>query len=199
MTTQGSSTATPTAILDAAIWCLRSDGFASLSTRRVAEEAGVPLSQIHYHFGSKQKLLLALLEYQNAQLLARQHALFASDRPLWQQWEQACDYLDEDLESGYVRVLNEMIAAGWSDEAIADALRPQLTGWLDLLADVARRAEDELGALTLFTPEEVAALTASAFLGAESALLLDLPAEPFPIRRALRRFGAVLRRLEDDR
>ena len=29
------------------------DGYANLSTRRVADSAGVPLSQIHYHFGSK--------------------------------------------------------------------------------------------------------------------------------------------------
>ena len=41
---------------------------AGLSTRDVAAAAGVPLSQIHYHFGSKQSLVLALFEYLNAQL-----------------------------------------------------------------------------------------------------------------------------------
>ena len=45
-----------------------------LSTRDVAAAAGVPLSQIHYHFGSKQGLVLALFEYLNAQLLDRQNA-----------------------------------------------------------------------------------------------------------------------------
>ena len=35
--------------------------------------------------------------------------------PLWQRYEQACDFLEDDLESGYVRVLQEMIAAGWSN------------------------------------------------------------------------------------
>ena len=46
-----------------------------LSTRDVAAAAGVPLSQIHYHFGSKQGLVLALFEYLNAQLLDRQNAI----------------------------------------------------------------------------------------------------------------------------
>ena len=41
---------------------LLADGYAGLSTRKVAEEAGVPLSQLHYHFGSKGGLILALLE-----------------------------------------------------------------------------------------------------------------------------------------
>ena len=41
-------------LLEAAKKILRQNGYAGLSTRGVAEAAGVPLSQIHYHFGSKQ-------------------------------------------------------------------------------------------------------------------------------------------------
>ena len=63
--------------LEAAKKVLRQNGYSGLSTREVAAAAGVPLSQIHYHFGSKQGLVLALFEYLNAQLLDRQNALFA--------------------------------------------------------------------------------------------------------------------------
>ena len=52
---------------------LLADGYAGLSTRKVAEEAGVPLSQLHYHFGSKQGLILALLEEENQRRLERQN------------------------------------------------------------------------------------------------------------------------------
>ena len=48
-------------ILEAARNVLLQDGYAKLSTRRVAELADVPLSQIHYHFGSKQQLILGVL------------------------------------------------------------------------------------------------------------------------------------------
>ena len=40
--------------------------------------------------------------------------MYGQDVPLWRRYEQACDFLEDDLESGYVRVLQEMIAAGWS-------------------------------------------------------------------------------------
>ena len=65
---------TGTLILDAARSRLLADGYAGLSTRKVAEEAGVPVSQLHYHFGSKQGLILALFEEENQRRLARQTA-----------------------------------------------------------------------------------------------------------------------------
>ena len=106
------ATDTRTAILDAARRRLLVDGYGGLSTRKVAEEARVPLSQLHYHFGSKQGLILALLEDENQRRLARQQNMYAEVAPLWQRYERACDFLDDDLDSGYVRVLQEMIAAG---------------------------------------------------------------------------------------
>ncbi|MDF2746576.1 MAG: hypothetical protein K0S98_860 [Propionibacteriaceae bacterium] len=63
---------TDTLILDAARSRLLADGYAGLSTRKVAEEAGVSVSQLHYHFGSKQGLILALLEEENQRRLERQ-------------------------------------------------------------------------------------------------------------------------------
>jgi len=59
---------TSTTLLEAAKKVLRQNGHSGLSTRDVAAAAGVPLSQIHYHFGSKQGLMLALFDYLNTQL-----------------------------------------------------------------------------------------------------------------------------------
>ena len=111
---------TSTTLLEAAKKVLRQNGYAGLSTRDVAAAAAVPLSQIHYHFGSKQGLMLALFDYLNAQLLDRQNAMFHDTTlSLSQRWDRACDYLDEDIASGYVRVLQELIAASWSDPEVA--------------------------------------------------------------------------------
>jgi AcrR family transcriptional regulator len=188
---------TKTRILEAAKTSLLQVGYAKLSTRVIAETAGVPLSQIHYHFGSKQKLVLELLEQENRRLLGRQAAMYDSDMPLWKQWVQACDFLDDDLESGYVRVLQEMVAAGWSDPEIARTVGQDMRGWFDLLTDVARRAEERFGTLGPFTPEEVAALAGLPFLGAETVILLGLDDTVIAARSALRRIGDVLRTLEE--
>lgn len=183
-------------LLEAAQRCLERHGIAGLSTRKVAEEAGMPLSQIHYHLGSKRGLLLALLAYQNEKLLARQQAMFAEPQPLWQRWMKACDYLEEDLASGYVRVLHELIAASWADEEIAAEVRRNLRGWYKLLTEVATEAADRLGGLGPLTPGEAAALTGHVFLGAEALILLGFGEEELPSRSALRKVGDLLRTLE---
>jgi AcrR family transcriptional regulator len=176
---------------------LAEHGYAGLSTRRVADAARVPLSQIHYHFGSKTGLLLAVFEHQNQRLLERQTEMFGSDMPLWKQWEQACDYFDDDLASGYVHILQEMIAAGWTDEAIAGDVRRQLGHWYGLLTSVVAEAASRIGGLGPFTPDELAALVGNAFLGAEQTILLGMAEKDLPSRSALRKVGALIRMLEE--
>ena len=184
-------------IVEAARRRLLVDGFVGLSTRKVAEEAEVPLSQLHYHFGSKGGLVLALFEEENKRRLDRQTRMYAENTPLWQRHEQACDFLEDDLESGYVRVLQEMIAAGWSSVQVGDAVRELLGGWFTLLAEVAREAERRHGPLGPFTADEVATLVTTSFIGSEALLLLGFDRQLMPIRAALRRVGLVIRALEE--
>jgi len=184
-------------ILDAARASLLEVGYANLSTRRIADTAGPALGHLHYHFGSKRNLILAVLADENEQLLERQSRMYGDDAPLWKQWEQACDYLDADLRSGYVRVLQEMTAAGWSDPAVASAVGAFLQGWFDLLTTVAERAEERLGTFGPFTAAEIGALVGDAFLGAETMLLLNVPDGEVPHRSALRKVAEWIRQLEE--
>jgi AcrR family transcriptional regulator len=184
-------------ILAAAKGVLLDVGYANLSTRGIAEAAGVPLSQIHYHFGTKQNLMLAVLDMENQRRLARQAAMYEAGKPLWEQWLQACDFFDEDLESGYVRVLMEMTAAGWSNPEIAEAVSAQVQAWFDLLAQVAQRAVEQFGSLSPFTSQELAALAGLPFLGAEAVILLGLDESKIAGRPALRKIGELLRSLEE--
>lgn len=189
--------ATRRQILDAAATVLRRDGHAGLSLRQVADEAGLGLGHIHYHFGSRRNLVLGVLEDENAKRLARQAAMYRDDLPLWKQWEQACDFLDDDLAEGYVRVLHEMIAAGWSDPEIAAQVQQLLRGWYELLVGVAEQAAEQLGGLGPFAPREIALLVGDAFIGAESLILLGLDDGDVPHRAALRRVGDLIRQSED--
>jgi AcrR family transcriptional regulator len=185
---------TSTTLLEAAKKVLRQNGHSGLSTRDVAAAAGVPLSQIHYHFGSRQGLMLALFDYLNAQLLDRQNAMFHDTKlSLSQRWDRACDYLDEDIDSGYVRVLQELIAASWSDPAVAKVVRTGHMGWFELITGVARQAERELGSLGPFSAAEIGALISSAFIGGESLYLLGVEKKGSPVRQALRRVGDAIR------
>jgi AcrR family transcriptional regulator len=189
---------TATKILEAARRRLLADGYAAMSTRKVAEEAGVPLSQIHYHFGSKEELILSLLRKENDRLLGRQAEMFAMEIPLWARWEQACDYFDDDIASGYVRVLHEMTAAGWSSEALGEEMRQIWDGWGGLLLGVAKESERKGVSLGGLTPEEVVALVSASFVGAEAMILLGYESERVPLRAALRKIGDLIRIAEGE-
>jgi hypothetical protein len=141
--------------------------------------------------------VLAVLEEENQRRLQRQQAMYAEEMPLWKQWEQACDYLEDDVASGYVRVLQEMIAAGWSNPEIGDAVRKMVRQWFALLSDVADRAKDKVGGLGPFTSDEVGVLVGAPFLGVEAMILLGLTEAQLPLRSALRRFGEVIRMMEE--
>src|SRR4029079_10650407 len=184
---------TRTAILAAARGRLLADGYANLSTRAVADAAAVPLSQIHYHFGSKRQLILAVLEAENVRLLERQREMFDTPQPLWVRWERACDFLDVDIESGYVRILQEMIAAGWSDPEVAGAVRSMMGGWYGLLEEVEHREVERGADFGEFTPGEIAALLGTPFIGAEELILLGVTESSLPVRSALRKVGRLLR------
>ncbi len=196
--TAAKTQATRTGLLEAAKQVLHAQGYAGLTTRGVAGVAGVPMSQIQYHFGSKEGMVLALFEYMNAQLLDRQNAMFADPSlSLSEQWGLACDYLDDDLATGYVRVLQELLAAGWANPEIGRVVRDGIMGWVKLLTGLARRAQENYGSLGPFAPEDIAALVGAAFIGMEAYLLLGLEEQGLPLRRSLRRFGNVIRVLEE--
>lgn len=188
---------TAESILDAARRCLLAEGYAATSTRKVAAEAGVPLSQVHYHFGSKGGLMLAVLEHEDRRRIARQRGMYAADAPLWKRYEQACDFLEDDLESGYVQILQEMIAAGWSTPTIAEKVKAMLQGWFDLLTEVAVEAEQRFGSLGPFSPRELATVVGTSFLGGEELLLLGFPRQRMPVRAALRRVAQLIREHEE--
>ena len=194
MAEQGGATASR--ILEAARSRLLADGYARLSTRRVADIAGVPLSQIHYHFGGKQGLVLSLLDYENRRLVDRQRDMYGTQVPLWKRYEQACDLLEEDLASGYVRVLQEMIAAGWSEPAVATQVLALMRSWFDVLREVAVEAQTRFGPLGPFAADDVAGLIGLAFLGGEAVILLGDPDWGQQARGWLRSIGELIRRVE---
>lgn len=180
-------------LLEAAREVLMNEGYSGLSTRRVAEAAGSQMSQIQYHFGSKEGMILALFEHMNAGLVERQARTFGNpDLSVASKWSLACDYLEEDIASGYVRVLQELIAAGWSNPKIGEAVRAALGHWHDLLAELVREAEAHGISIAPFTPESLAALISSAFIGAEALILLGYEDRIHPVRIALRQIGNVI-------
>jgi AcrR family transcriptional regulator len=167
-------------ILDAARDALAADGYANTTTRSIADRAGVPLSLVHYHFGGKQQLLAAVLARENDRLLERQRALFAGPEPLAAKWRIACEYLSEDLRSGYVRILWELWAVGLADEELAESWRNAIAGWRALLTQVAAHWAEQDELELPISPCALATLVGNAFLGAEAEILAGVSEDEAP-------------------
>jgi AcrR family transcriptional regulator len=111
------------ALLDAAERLLVDVGHAGISTRRLAEEAGVNNGLVHYYFGSIENLLVRVLERFTERQIARQRAMYADpDVPFIEKWRTAMRYLlSEDV--AYEKVWLELQALAWN--------RPELQGPVD--------------------------------------------------------------------
>ena len=58
------------ALLEAAFALVAEHGFEGLRTRDIAKHAGVNISTLHYYFGTKEELLVALLSYATGKFIA---------------------------------------------------------------------------------------------------------------------------------
>jgi AcrR family transcriptional regulator len=188
--------ATRAHLLDAAAEVLREKGHAATSMRAVADHAGAQLSLLHYHFGSKRGLLVAVLEELTEGLLERQQAMFADDRSFAQQWRSACDYLREDIRSGYVRILWELWAVGLADPELAERWRATQRGWRELILARLERLETERGIELPMRPRALAALIANLFEGAETEILAGVSEDESPHLEALEACATLIQGAE---
>jgi AcrR family transcriptional regulator len=186
------------AIVEAAGRCIIDRGHAALSTRAVAAQAGVNQSLIHYYFGTKEGLTLAVLERMNAALLARQAAMFEAPTSFAAKWAQACRFYEEDLASGYVRLLTELSALGISNPTIGAEIRKIRAQWRALLSRVVGEALAHLG-LHSVDADVVTAYVTAFWFGMEIEMLLGVREEEGHYRRSLAAFEQFVRWLERER
>jgi AcrR family transcriptional regulator len=132
------------ALLDAAERLLVEVGHAGITTRRLAEEAGVNHGLVHYYFGSNESLLVRALERFTERMIARQRELYASDLPFVEKWRTAMRYLvSEDVT--YEKVWLELQALAWNNADLRARLARVNAEWRAVLTDAFAEPHRELG------------------------------------------------------
>ena len=133
------------AFLDAAERLLVSSGYAGISVRRLAEEAGANHGLVHYYFGSMEELFLRVLERFTVRLIERQRAMYSTDAPFIEKWRTAMRYLEEDLEAGYPKVWFELQAMAWNHPDMRERVARVNGEWRAVLTDAFTTAAKEYG------------------------------------------------------
>jgi AcrR family transcriptional regulator len=137
-------TAAEEALLDAAERLLADVGYAGVTTRRLAEEAGLNHGLVHYYFGSNENLLVRALERFTGRLIARQRELYAADLPFADKWRTAMRYLvSEDVS--YQKILLELQALAWNNPDFSGRLARVNAEWRAVLTEAFEQPRRELG------------------------------------------------------
>ena len=134
-----------TALLDAAERLLIDAGYAELTTRKVAAEAGVNHGLVHYYFGSMEELLLQVLERFTDRLIERQTAMYEADAPFLDKWRTAMRWLEDDVREGYPKVWWELQAMAWNHPEMRERLVQVDEVWRGVLRTYFAAALDEYG------------------------------------------------------
>ena len=132
------------ALLDAAERLLVEVGYSGITTRRLAEEAGVNHGLVHYYFGSNENLLVRALERFTERLIGRQRELYAADMPFVEKWRTAMRYLvSEDVT--YEKAWLELQALAWNNPDLRARLERVNAEWRAVLTEAFEEPHRELG------------------------------------------------------
>ena len=85
---------TRTALLDAAETLMLEEGYAAVSSRRVAERAGANAALVYYYFDTMDGLFVELFRRGAERGLERQAAALSSPQPLWALWDLLHDHIN---------------------------------------------------------------------------------------------------------
>lgn len=122
-----------TVLLDAAEQLMRDEGYAAVTSRRVAEKAGLKPQLVHYYFRTMDDLFMELFRRGAEAIVAFHERALNSPQPLWALWELTTDAKGTALTMEFIALANHRKA---------------------LRAEIARYAE-------LFRKEQIKALTSA--------------------------------------
>lgn len=162
---QGGST--KARIVDAAIATLQREGYSGASARAIAATGGFNQALIFYHFGSVRDVLIAALDQTSRARMDAYRNAAAEATDLVELTKVAGLIYREDLASGHVKVMVELIAGASSDPELAPAIVTRIEPWIAFATEQAARVggTSPLGALA--PPEDVAYAVVALFLGLE--------------------------------
>jgi AcrR family transcriptional regulator len=132
----GTTTSTTrAALIHAAEELMLEDGYAAVTSRRVAARAGLKPQLVHYYFRTMDDLFLAVYRWRAEQGLERQARALESVQPLWALWDFSRDPRGTALTMEFVALANHRKAIRAEIAASAERFRvEQLTGFQTLLA-----------------------------------------------------------------
>ena len=164
-------------LIEAALDTLRHEGFAGTSARAIARRGDFNQALIFYHFGTLNGLLLAALDHASETQLERYRSALAEASSLEDSVRIATELYREDLRSGHVTTVSEMIAGSLSSRELAPEVVKRMEPWIDLTEQTLRDILERLNLAEMIPPREAAFVIVAMSLGVNLLHVVDPDAE----------------------
>jgi AcrR family transcriptional regulator len=122
-------------LLDATEQLMLEEGYAAVTSRRVAAAAGVKPALVHYYFRTMDDLFLATFRRRAEQGFERQEQALASTQPLWALWDSSRDTRGTALTMEFAALANHRRAIRAEIATVAEELRARQTEALSLVLE----------------------------------------------------------------
>jgi AcrR family transcriptional regulator len=160
-------------IMDAAVQTLREEGKAGTTARAIAQRGNFNQASIFYHFSSVPHLLMEAFSRTSDEQIARYEAAASDVSSLHDLVAIARRLHDEDLETGAVTAVTQLMAAA-TDPELGGQILDRMERWIGIVEQALDRAAPPGASLTAVVPARSAAYAISAmFLGIELLTRLD--------------------------
>lgn len=160
-------------IVTAALRTLTQVGFAGTSARAIARVGHFNQALIFYHFGGVHELLLAALDESSSRRLARYREALADLRSVTDLALVMRQLYEEDLETGHVAVVQELVAGASAYPELGQAMAQRMRPWVDLSRDTVERVVRGTGFEALVPTGDLGFAITALYLGMETVAHLD--------------------------
>lgn len=154
-------------IVDAALATLKEEGFAGTSARAIARRGGFNQALIFYHFGTLNDLLLEALDQTSASRMERYSAELKSAHSPAEKMEAAASLYREDLASGHITVLSEMIAGSLSRPDLGPEILARMRPWIEFAREMLAEGLKQTAMEQFIDPHALAVAMVALYLGVD--------------------------------
>jgi AcrR family transcriptional regulator len=156
----------------AAVETLRQEGIVGTTARAIARRGGLNQALIFYHFGSVANLLFEAYTRTSEDQVARYREAAADVSSLHDLVQIARRLHDEDLESGAVTAVTQLMASA-TDPGLRGRILDRFEGWIELVEEALRGATERTPLGGVVPLRQAAYAISAMFLGIELLTRLE--------------------------
>lgn len=162
-------------MLDAAIEILKEEGYAALTSRRIADYLGIKQRLLYYYFHTMDEVVMDAFKKLSQHDLARLEEAFASDRPVHKIW-------DVFMHTSDARLITEFMALANRNEG----LRAEVIDFIEKARKIQVKAlKKVMGPESPLTPDVLAFMASSLALSLNREEALGIKKSHAGVKKAI--------------